>query len=253
MVRRIRNLGRYQKTVLLLLAAMVVIFTILYPVTIAREGFVFRDGILVPRRENGDTVYSGKIQGEDASFTVYGDGTVEFQYGDKSYGPYVAREDPTAVPETAEADESMTGVELRKGEEIIFRGGVSKNGDYVWLYNEDGSVEDMGGPLMNDTAMAVYGDEIDTMEPPASVILDLLTGPKLIHRGDWMVWFGGIALCAVTAVSILFADELFRWDLSFRIRNADQAEPSDWVITWRYIIWAVVPLLTLLLFITGLQ
>ena len=59
MVRRIRNLGRYQKTVLLLLAAMVVIFTILYPVTIAREGFVFRDGILVPRRENGDTVYSG--------------------------------------------------------------------------------------------------------------------------------------------------------------------------------------------------
>ena len=59
-------------------------------------------------------------------------------------------------------------------------------------------------------------------------------------------------VCAVTAFSILFADELFRWDLSFRVRDVEQAEPSDWEIASRYIGWAVCLILALGIFIKGL-
>ena len=59
--------------------------------------------------------------------------------------------------------------------------------------------------------------------------------------------------CIVTAISILFADELFRWNLSFQIRDADRAEPSDWEIATRYIAWTVMPVMAMVIFIAGLQ
>ena len=67
------------------------------------------------------------------------------------------------------------------------------------------------------------------------------------------MWFLGVFACAATGVTILFADELFRWKLSFLIQNADSAQPSDWEIMERYIAWTVLPILSMLLFILGLQ
>ena len=54
-------------------------------------------------------------------------------------------------------------------------------------------------------------------------------------------------------VSVLFADELFRFNLAFRIRDADRAEPSEWEIAGRYISWAVLPVVALALLIGGLR
>ena len=52
---------------------------------------------------------------------------------------------------------------------------------------------------------------------------------------------------------ILFADELFRWDLAFRIQDVDRAEPSDWEITSRYISWTVLAVIAMFVFIAGLR
>lgn len=81
------------------------------------------DTILVVSQENGSTVYSGRINGEKARFTVSEDKSVMFTCGDKSYGPFTVIEDPTAVPDVAEA-EDLIGIELREGDELLFRGGV---------------------------------------------------------------------------------------------------------------------------------
>ena len=72
-MKRVKCLGRYPKGVLLLMIVMVLVFTILYPITIAREGFEYKNAILIPHQENGNTIYSGKIQGKQASFAVYAD------------------------------------------------------------------------------------------------------------------------------------------------------------------------------------
>jgi hypothetical protein len=54
-------------------------------------------------------------------------------------------------------------------------------------------------------------------------------------------------------MSILFENEIFHWQLSFQIRNAEKAEPSDYEIVTRYASWAIIPLLVLQLFIAGLK
>lgn len=132
-MERIKNLNLYQKSILILMLVMALLFAVLYPMTILKVGYEYKNSVLVPHQENGNTVYSGKLKGEQATFTVTEDKTVILQRGDKTYGPYTAKEDPTAVPKDSQMAERMTGVELRSGDEIIFRGGVYDIGDFYWL------------------------------------------------------------------------------------------------------------------------
>lgn len=252
-MERFKHLDRHQKIVLLFMAAMTLVFAVVYPMTIAKTGFAYKGELLVMSREDGDTVYSGKVQGQSARFTVHEDGTVEFQYGEKTYGPYTAREDPAAIPEDSEQDPSMTGVELRRGEDVLFRGGVA-DGEYgPVLFDQDGSWAGMDISVStNGVQIDENGDVVDPMEPSASHILDLMGGPRLTHKGQWLAWFGGAAVCVLNALSMLFADELFRWQMSFRIRGADRAEPSEWEIMGRHISWTVLAVLALALYIAGL-
>ena len=252
---RIRSLNRYQQGILMIMIAMALFFAGMYPVTIRRVGFEYKNAILVPRQENDSMVYSGKIRGRQAQFTVSGDGTVVFRYGDKTYGPYTAKEDPTAIPEDEEMAEYMTGVELRRGETILFRGGVLDTGDAFLLYNADGTLNNFRISYVTGDGVErdENGNEIDPMEPSASTILKLMKNPELTHKGEGFAWFGAVLICVLNAISILFADELFRWNLAFQIRNADGAEPSDFEIAGRYIGWTAMTIAALAIFIIGLQ
>jgi len=254
-MERIKSLNRYQKGVLIFMLAMALVFAAVYSVTVSRVGFAYKDTILVPSRENGGTVYSGKIKGQQACFTVSEDKTVVFQHGDKTYGPYTAKEDPTAIPKDDEMAGYMTGVELRQGEDILFRGGVQDVGDSYWLFNEDGTPSSFG--FSYTTGDGIERDEngniIDPAEPSALTILELMDGPELTHKGEWFAWFGAVFICILNAGLILFADELFRWNLAFQIRNADYAEPSDWEIAGRYIGWTALTIMALVIFIAGLR
>lgn len=242
---RVKVLGRYQKILLLLIAVMILAFTVIYPIVTARSGFLYEGTILVPSEEDGCTVYSEKIYGTAATFTVSADKTVIFQYGNTVYGPYTVKEDPTAIPKDSDLQTQMTGIELRCGGEIVFRGGVVNSGDWRMLYNEDGSFD----LLRSITATMSDG----TMEPSVSTILDLTDGPALTHKGTWLGWFGGVLICVIAALTMLFADELFRWNASFLVRNAEEAEPSDWEIAGRYITWTVLPVMAAVIFILGLK
>lgn len=236
------------------MTAMILIFAGIYSRTIAKEGFLYQDTIFTPGQEDDSLVYSGKIHGEPARFTVSPDKTVTFQYSSKTYGPYTAKKAPDAVSKE-EDPQSMTGIEFFRGEELLFRGGVQDYGDRRFLYNEDGSLEDTGisVTVSNGVVMEENGTVLDPMEPSILTILDLMAGPQLTHKGDWVPWFGGVFVCIITAISILFADELFRWNLSFQIRDADLAEPSELEIAGRYIAWTVLPIAALILLLTGLQ
>lgn len=140
-MERLRNLNRYQKFIMIFMAAIALVFTVLYPMTISRAGFEYKTVILVPSQENGGTVYSGRLNWRKATFTVSEDKSVVFKYGDKTYGPYTVKDDPSAVPKDIDGD--MTGVEIRQGEDILFRGGVMDVGGYRWLYNQDGTSADL--------------------------------------------------------------------------------------------------------------
>lgn len=257
-MERIKELGRYQKGILLLLIAMILVFGVIYSTVSSRVGYLYNDVILQPSEVNGCTIYSGNIKGQDCAFTVTADKTVTFQCGEKTYGPYTAKEDPTAIPEEDTFSANMTGIEVKDGEEVIFRGGIFEMGgsDSYWmLVNEDGSNASfvITAVMSDGTEVDGEGNVIDPMEPSVSEILHLMDGPELTRKGEWTAWFLGILVSIATAVSILFADELFRWNLAFQIRNVDHAEPSDWEIAGRYIGWTALTVMVLVLYIVGLQ
>lgn len=253
-MERIKELDRYPKIILLLLVLMAVAFLIIYSVTASRVGYRYQDSILVPEAQGDSTVYSGRIQGQDAAFTVLAN-SVTFRLGETEYGPYTVKKDPTAVPQGEELKDSMTGIEVRKKDSIWFRGGVlDLGGNGRMLYREDGKTVfhftvSTGGGTMIDSD----GNVVDPMEPSVHIILELLEGPELEKKGHFGVWFLGLFFSGITAISIVFADELFRLRLSFRVANAYDLEPSDWEILGRHISWTVITGMTLVLYILGLQ
>lgn len=253
-MERIKELDRYQKGILLLLVLMAVAFLIIYSVTASRVGYRYQDSILVPEAQSDSTVYSGRIQGQDAAFTVSAN-SVTFRLGETEYGPYTVKKDPTAVPQGEDLKDSMTGIEVRKKDSIWFRGGVlDLGGNGRMLYREDGKTVfhftvSTGGGTMIDSD----GNVVDPMEPSVHTILDLLEGPELEKKGHFGVWFLGLFFSGITAISIVFADELFRLRLSFRVADPYGLEPSDWEILSRHISWTVITGMTLVLYILGLQ
>lgn len=254
-MERIKSLSIYQKGLLLFMAGITLVFTVLYPVTIARVGYRYNDAILVPSQENGNTLYSGKIKGQKACFNV-SDDTVVFRYGDKTYGPYTVKEDPSAVPEDHVMKGSMTGIEVREGESILFRGGVMDAGDFYRFWSEDGTGDNVHGIFYvtsDGIARDGNGNPVDRMKPSVSTIYDLLHDPELTHKGNGFAWLGAVFFCVLNALSILFADEFFRWHLMFRIRNVWDAEPTDWAIAGRHVAWTAITAVVLALFIMGLQ
>ena len=62
------------------------------------------------------------------------------------------------------------------------------------------------------------------MEPSAGTIYELMNTPELTHKGEGLVWFGGVFICILNILSILFADELFRWNLMFQIQKCRRCQ-----------------------------
>lgn len=250
-MKRIRELSNYQKAILLILAAMTLIFGIVYIRATSQKGYAFREQILLPSYENGNTVYSG----DNCSFTVTPDKTVTFRYLSDVYGPYTAKEDATAIPAKYADRTNCTGIVLYDDGKEIFRGAaltdpyssfelVYENGEMVWNI----VVSVSGG-----SAFDMNGNVYDSRKPTVKTILELMGQPELTPKGEWGFFFMGLFVSVATAVSILFADELFRLNFVFTLRDWELAEPSDFEIAGRYISWTLLPILSLWVYCSGLH
>ena len=234
---------------------MVLVFSAVYLLTVRRVGYLYQGTILVPTQEDGATVYTGSIRNTAAQFRVT-ENQVTFRYGDTQYGPYTMESDPTAVPSQQDTAKGFVGIEIRDKGKILFRGGVRALQDYCFFIHSDGSSDFLS--IYEDEATGVAynaetGEVYDRMAPTLRDIYALLTNPPLTHRGEGMAWLAGVVMCIVNAVTLLFADELFYWKMSFLVRNAQGTEPSDWALGQRFIGWAALGILALVVFVLGLQ
>ena len=247
----IHNLNRYQKALLIALTAMALVFGVVYHVVTSRVGYLYGNTILVPSEQGGDQLYSGTIDGRACTFRVAADGTIMLRHGDRIYGPYTVKEDPTAKPED---EPYMNGVEILDNGEVFFRGGYWPSTDGLVLFNEEGGIMvDIYAYASDGTTYDADGNIVDPMEPTAVDILELVNGPELTSNGQWQAWFGAVFISLLIAATILFSDELFYLSLSFRIQNPEHAEPSDWEMAGRYISWTGLTVMTLVLYIIGLR
>lgn len=256
MKQKIKDLNWYQKGILLLLLALIPVYAVIYHVSISRVGVLYNDKIFVPAEESGATVYSGRLDGKPAEITVTNDKTaVTFRCGDTVYGPYTIEEDPSALADIEFCPSDMRGVALYDGETLLFRGGFWPSGEFTQLYRADGSPDLQMGlyAVENGVWKDADGNAVDPMKPDAADILRIALAPELTHKGDWLVWFGAVCISLLNAATILYADELFRWNLSFQIQNAEDVEPSEWEMLSRYLGWTVLTILAFVVYILGLK
>lgn len=256
MKQKIQDLNWYQKGILLLLLALIPVYAVIYHVSISRVGVLYNDKIFVPAEESGATVYSGRLDGKPAEITVTNDKTaVTFRCGDTVYGPYTIGEDPSALADIEFCPSDMRGVALYDGETLLFRGGFWPSGEFTQLYRADGSPDLQMGlyAVENGVWKDADGNAVDPMKPDAADILRIALAPELTHKGDWLVWFGAVCISLLNAATILYADELFRWNLSFQIQNAEDVEPSEWEMLSRYLGWTVLTILAFVVYILGLK
>lgn len=75
----------------------------------------------------------------------------------------------------------------------------------------------------------------------------------MTNKGDTTAWFVGTVISLITALSVLFADELFRFRMSFRISYTEAIGPSDPELTGRYISWSLVPVISAVILALGLR
>ena len=247
------ELTKYEKIILFLLVAMLIIFTVLYIVTTSQVGFAHQGSILILSYEEGRTVYTGEIEKTAAQFVVTDDHIITFTYGNKTYGPYTVKEDPTAAPAN---NKFLTGYTILDGDKVFFRGGVQNNGNYYSFYDTNG--EYLGPEIFTTGSKNGYsydkdGNRIDPMVPTKTTLLRLVSGPKLTHKGKWGYWFGGLILSIFTAISVVFADAIFYFRMSRWIHDAYDVEPSNRALAVRYTGWALGILLVMILFTKGLQ
>lgn len=251
MINRFRSLEMFQKGIIILMAVMAVIFAVLTGSAVARKGMNFRDTILTKTEENGSTIYSGRRNSLNTSITIQPDSGIVYRYGEKQYGPYYVKMDNSLLDPGVSANEE-TGYEIRNGDKVIFRGSVRDTGAALLFYDENGDFESFGNTYIETNGVVIMdGKVIDQNEPTKAELIEISRGPAIVHKGNWGLWFAGVFFCILNALSIIYADELFRFYLSFRIEHAENVVPSDWELTSRYLGWLIVLIPIIMFFVMG--
>ncbi len=253
-MNKLKALNLYQKLILLLNFALILVFTMVYGSRANQVGYLYRGEIFVPEESQSSLVYTGELQGIPTSFTLSQDNTLVYQCGDTSYGPYTLQEDETAIPEEMLGE--RTGWELRQGEDILFRGILFESSPHPVLVHEDGTMLVDVGMSISSSNGTLYDENarvIQESEPSIYTMVDIMTEPALTSKGNWEAWGFAVFVCVMTGITILFADELFRAGLLLKVREVEKVEPSDWEIAGRYLGWTVLSICALVYFILGLS
>lgn len=250
------KLPRLQQVLLVLLAGMILVFTGAMPIIASRKGIAY-SGTLLYFRQDGDVRrYAGKVDGEKAAFAVYPDGTVTYAWGKHSYGPYqVVAEDASA----ALARLDFPGIEIRRGDEVLFRGSYH-SGSFPMLFGEDGepwftSSFPIIGVSGGEGTVVMNGKVVtqaEMHEPSLTTLAELVLDPQLTCRGDVSIYLITTVMAVVVALGIWFYRELFRWNLSWTVRDPDDAEPSEWYIFWQKFSWVFCTGAVAVFYIIGL-
>lgn len=246
-----------QRVVIFIQAFLILLFLILY-CTVGRQQVIKYSGEYLRCRTSGEvTTYSGRIDGQTAVFTVSPGPVVEYAWGDAQYGPYTIVFDPTAVLNEEDrslnliSTKSLVGVEVWEGETRLFRGAYQNAGATFYLVDTNGNM------IFSDSMLKFQVGTTTTYAsgqvPGPYTILKLAIAPNVVHRGSFGIFLLGALFCVLNAASVLYADALFRWNLRFRIRDPENAEPSDWELFSRWIGWIVITIAALVFFIFGLN
>lgn len=257
----------YRRAMLVATVGLMVLATVLYLTVGSQKGFEYGGSFYELTAVDGTMTYTANayewhegnttIQSGAGRETVYtvtpvlnSGFMVECRMGDETFGPY-----QVAAVDLADLSTRVLGFYLDGGMEItnvttgelLFRGGyIRSSGGYAFLLdeNKEGEASSIGdfappkpkkGPNCDDLYHFTFGAEA-----------------SMTSRADWTLYFYALLLAAFNAAFIVYAEEFFVWDMSFRVREPEKTAPSEWELFSRHAAWAVFLLLEGVLLLIGL-
>lgn len=231
---------KFQKIVLLLLAAMAVLFAVLTIVSRSQKGAYFEEALLRPSypAENV-TVYTGRAHGTPVAITVTRDSdtqtTVEFAI--EGVLDDVCVVEYLLSPLQTEYGHTVDGVRVTKNGKLLFEGGYGAEETYGW-YTPDGT-HDMEGSI---TVRGGTYDPWNDFEVDRSAAMRFALGPKLEARGSWAFYFLMLFCTLLAALDAAFPMTVFYLQHCCDVRDP---EPSDFYLASQKVCWVVLPLILL--------
>ena len=235
---------RLQKILLVLLAAMIVLFAILTGVSRAHKGVLFQESLLQKSESGGQTTYAGKLNGERVTIAVRPeeDATTTVEYTSDTVHDIYQMEYPlTPIP----TERGMVdGIRILKNGSVLFEGAYDRDASYGW-YDRDGQW-DPGITITVSTGTAA-GAPAGLDQYDVAYFAD---GPGLTARGSWGLYFIMVLFTLLVMLDVAFPRLLFYLQHCCDVRDP---EPSDFYLAMQKVSWAVYPFLLLLGYIWALR
>ncbi|WP_300411663.1 hypothetical protein [uncultured Oscillibacter sp.] len=241
------ELTRFQKRMLAVLAGMLVFFGVLMAVFRAHPGVLFEGGLLKITETEGQTVYSGKANGDPVTITVSWptnfETDVDFTIGDQFHDVCQVFY-PTERIQTERGD-SVGGILVTKNGKTLFEGGYDPEDAFGW-YSKSGE-------WAPSSSLGIRGYTVANTwwgyETAAADAVRFAFGPETSAHGDPALFSMAVFLTALTALEIVFHRTLFRW----RHWGAQDPEPTETWLALERAGWAVAAAVTAVVYIAALS
>lgn len=218
---------KFQKILLCLLAAMVVLFAILMGMSRSRFGVYFHDSLLEMHGTAESGSYSGKSHGETVNIVVG-------RESETAVGVSVCIDD--IVDDSCLVEYPLAPIQTEHGQKPGLR--VSRNGEVLFegAYDPADYSEGIGYRLYDQNGELTIGFSIaghtygggnnywTYYEPDVGEILRFANGPELVARGDWGGFFAACLIALLAAVITAFPYELFLLKHHWYVEDP---EPTD--------------------------
>ena len=121
---------RLQKILLVLLAAIIVLFAVLTGVSRAHKGVLFQESLLQKSESGGQTTYAGKLNGERVTIAVRPeeDATTTVEYTSDTVHDIYQMEYPLAPIPTERG--MVDGIRILKNGTVLFEGAYDMDASY---------------------------------------------------------------------------------------------------------------------------
>ena len=238
---------RLQNILLILLAAMAIIFGILTLIFHFMPRVEWCDSLLRISREGNATLYTGSAYGKDVSIRVYPDGAdtlAEFTIAGRQ--PQVGRITwPEGMISTTFSG-SVPRFEVYLNDRLLFSGGYNKNdGFFPEFFREDGSVD----TALSQGLDGYHSPDVEYFSPLASDIAAFSLGPDTVYQSSWGVYALALLLSGIAALDIAFPKALFYLRHFLSVQDP---EPTDFYLAMQKVSWVILTAVALGMYIWGL-
>lgn len=257
----------YRRAMLIATVGAMLLATVLYLTVGSQKGFEYGGSFYALTTVDGTMTYTGNahewregntiIQSSAGRETVYAvtpvlnsGFVVTCQMGEETYGPYQVAALDLADMSTRvlnfPLDGAMEITNVTTGERL-FRGGYIHSSDgYAFLLDENkqgeaDSILDYAppkpekGPNCDDLYRFTFGAE-----------------ESMTQKANWLYFFCALLFAVFNTVSLLYAEDLFTFHMSFRVADPESVEPSEWELFSRHVGWAVFLFFEGVLLLAGL-